>query len=357
MSHAISRRSFVQLLFAGAATTLAACAPAAPGAAPTSAPAAAQPKAGAGSAPDEAQLIEAAKRDGKVVLYTNQDPAQADNTLKTLQSRFGLDAHVERLTSTDLNQRYAAEADAGKFAADIVVTGGFDFTNSAQSKGWFANIEALPALSAWPPQFWNGRVAIAGFLALGIARNTNLVKDEDAPKTWQDLLDPKFKNQIILIDPHTAGGPDYWLWLMRDKFGEDYIRKLGEQTPRFQASAPAALQALSAGAGKVAIPVIRNSTESLIAQGAPLTHTLPAPTTGGTTLIAVSAKAEHPDAARLVLNFFLSPDGQQMLNQNGYSPLPGLSGVSVLPDDYVAADQTKAKAAMPEIFGLMGLKY
>ena len=74
-------------------------------------------------------------------------------------------------------------------------------------------------------------------------------------------------------------------------------------------------------------------------------------------MIAVSARADHPNAARLVLNFFLSPDGQQMLNQNGYSPLPGLPGVSVLPDDYVAVDQTKAKAAMPEIFGLMGLKY
>lgn len=329
---------------------VAACAPAAP-AIPSPTPAAQQGDV------SESQLVDAAKRDGQVVLYTNQDPATADATLKLLQSKYGLDAHIERLTSTELNQRYAAEADAGKFAADIIVTGGFDFMNSAQAKGWFATIDSLPALATWPHQFWNGQVAIAGFLPLGIARNTTLLKDEDAPHTWQDLLDPKFKNQIILIDPHTAGGPDYWLWLMREKFGDDYVRKLGEQSPRFQASSPAALQALAAGAGKVAIPVIRNAAETLIAQGAPLAHTLPSPTTGGTTLIAVSAKADHPNAARLVLNFFLSAEGQQLLNQNGYSPIPGLKGVSPLPEDYVAVDQTKAKASMPEIFGVMGLKY
>ena len=357
----MTRRSFVRGLAVatlGTATfSLLACTATSPAAAPTPSGSTGAATGATQSTMTEEQLAQAARAEGSVVVYTNQDPAVADKTLQLLQDRYKLDVHMERLTSTTANQRFAAETQAGQNVADLLITGGFDFVNSAKSSGWLMEVGQLPSLADWPKQFWDGQVAIAGFLALGIARNTSLVSDADAPQNWEDLLDPKFQDQILLVDPHTAGGPDYWLWLMNEKYGADYLRKLGQQHPRFQASAPATTQALAANAGKVAIPITRTATESLIAQGAPLAHTLPSPTTGGTTLIMISAGAPHPNAAKLLLNFFISRDGQTLLNQNGYSPLPNLPGVLPLPEGYVAADQTKAKAALPELYKLMGMTY
>ena len=302
------------------------------------------------------KLLAAAKAEGGFVMYTNQDPAEADRTLALLKDKFGLNPHIERLASKDLNTRYAAEQDAGRVEADIVVTGGFDFTKLGKTKNWWATINDVPQLATFPKKYWDGQVGVIGFLALGITRNINLTK-EPGPLKWEDILLPEYKDQIILIDPHTAGGPDYWLYLMRLTYGDDFIRKLGAQKPRFQPSAPAALQACAAGAAKIALPTIATSTVTLGATGAPVVHQLMSPTTGGTTLTAVSAKAKNPASARFMLNFLMTKEGQALINKDGYSPLSGVTGTKPLPEGYEAVDQTEAKAQLPELFKLMGLTY
>jgi iron(III) transport system substrate-binding protein len=306
----------------------------------------------------EAQLLEGAKRDGKLVIYTNQNPDQADKTIAQVTSRLGFAPTLERLTTQTLAQRYSAEAEAGRFVADLVVVGGQEFQDLGMEKGWWADLgNDMPSLVDWPAQFWSPKYATVGFISLGLIHNSQRVTAADAPKTLQDLLNPRWKDQIIMVDPHSAGGPDYWLYVMRKAYGDGFIRDFGRQNPKLQASSPVVTQSVAAGAGLLGVPIGAGAIVQLVAQGAPLAHTVIGPTSGGVTWAYISAKAPNQAAAKWMLNYYMTKDGQETLNAGGHSPLPGVANATPLPPGYEAPNQKASRDQLPEVFNLMGMVY
>lgn len=317
----------------------------------TSAPAAAS---GTSAGASEGALVSAAKQEGRATVYAVFDPSLSQALTDAMNTRYGIDVTFERLNSGPLAQRYSAEQQAGNVVADVVAGGDPGFLNQAKTNGWLAPVGDLPALAAWPKAYWDGTLATVAIYAFSIAYNTQVV-GANVPKTWSDLLDPRLRGQILFNDPRNSVLVLDWMYLMREEYGDDYLRKLSDQQLNIVSSAIPGSQQLAAGSAGIFIPGVHQALTPLLAQGAPIVEVFPEPTTGGSTFAGISSKAPHPNAARLVLNFLMSVDGQAILNKDSWSVMPNVPGTRELPKGWTPSKDAEAAAAQNDLVRLVGL--
>jgi iron(III) transport system substrate-binding protein len=190
--------------------------------------------AGAVAAPvsqDLQPLINAAKQEGQVTLYSLGDPSILTKLQTAIQNSYGITLNFQRLVDAQLEQRFGAEVDAGNVQVDIVQTGDPLFADQAVSKGWFAKIDSLPALASWPKDYWNGAYARTGIGTVGMAWNTNVITATDAPTDWSDATKPAFQGKLVMADPRTAAANMAWVYVMRMWYGDDFLKGLAAQNP------------------------------------------------------------------------------------------------------------------------------
>src|SRR5258708_13595708 len=143
---------------------------------------------------------------------------------------------------------------------------------------------------------------------LGIGYNTQKISAQEAPKSYQDLLDPKWKGKMAISGSLSTSAN--WVGGMVISLGVDYVKKLGQQDIRVYELTGRALANLTI-AGEVPLsPTIYNShVEASRAQGAPIAWNLPGPVAVTDTSPALALKAPHPRAAMLLIDFRLSKEG------------------------------------------------
>lgn len=275
-------------------------------------------------------LIKAAKAEGELVVYGSS----TDNVLKRVgdaySATYGIKHSFVRLSSTPLMQRYSAEASAGNIAADLLMAAGGvqAFASDGIKKGWLDPVASagVPVIRSgqYPAAFNRNETAIVSILLWAISFNTDKVKGADIPKDWPDLLNPKWKGQILLPEPRSTEAVLDVMTLVYDKYGEDFFNKLRAQSPRMYASQVPMLQALGAGEGAIGLPTNEAAAMLLVQKGSPVGTIAPPVTTGVEMQITLTtrAKAKHPNAARLYANFVLSPEGNKIYNDD-----PGSFGV------------------------------
>ena len=261
-----------------------------------------------------------------------------------------------RLASGPLSQRYAGEAEAGKVVADVVQLASPLFYEQAEQKGWFARLDGLPALAGWSPKYWNGLHAAVTISPETLAYNTTLVKPSELPKTWEGVADSRWKGQVLLNDPRNVPSTLAWAYLLRQTYGDDYLRRLAALNPQLVPSAIPGSQQLAAGTAQLLFPAVHGSIVPLLAKKAPIADVVPDPVTGDENFAAVSAKAPHPDGARLLFDFIASPEGQAIFARDGYaSVLPGVPGAQPLPPGYQSPNLHDSQAQKAELLKLLGL--
>jgi iron(III) transport system substrate-binding protein len=320
---------------------------------------AASPAASSASvAPVPQSLIDAAKKEGPITYYSSTIPSSSERIAAAFKDHYGIEVQYTRLASTQLAQRYSAEADAGNVVADVVQISDPLFFQQAVSKNWLAKVADadLPSLATYPKDSWNGMYAKAHTGPLTLSWNTSVVKPEDTPKGWEDVLKPVFKGQILLVDLRNA--PILWSWglLVMQTYGEDYLRKLGEQQPRLVASSVPGSQELAAGAAALLVPGTHSDTLELKKSNAPVNDIYPSPTVGNESYVGVSAKAPHPNGGKLLLNYIISPEGQSIYVKDGYaSVVPNLPGAEPLPAGYQGPKPQEALAASQKMLDLLGI--
>ena len=201
------------------------------------------------------------------------------------------------------------------------------------------------------------RLALINIQPETIAWNTNLVKQEDVPKDWPDVLDPKWKGQIMTADPRNAISLMAWCQLMRQKYGDDFLRKYGAQQLKLVNSTVPGSQQMAAGAAALLVPDIHAPVAALQADKAPVADFVPDFTTGIEGPGAVVAKAPHPNAARLLFNYLLTPEGQHAQNAEtgASSVLPNIPDTPPLPKNYTSLNLAEVKAASGQILELLGI--
>jgi iron(III) transport system substrate-binding protein len=314
------------------------------------------------------ELEVAAKADGRVIFYASMDIEVAEGIGRTFEAKYpGIVVQVERAGAERLLQRVSQEYAAGIHTVDVI-----DSTDAAhplywKQQGWLApyvpeGVARLPA---------NAR-DVDGFYAVDratmavVAYNTKLVTAAEAPKSYADLLDPKWAGKIIKANPAYAGNTLTATLILSRTLGWDYFQKLGRQRVMQVQSATEPPKKLALGERAVMFDGSEYVALSAKRRGQPIEIVyMPE----GTPLVfgsaAIMKDAPHPNAARLFISFLFSREGQQYFVEKGYfrsldpevpapagqPPLSGIKGLTTEPAD-IEKNAADVKSRYAAYFGL-----
>ena len=305
-------------------------------------------------------LVKAAKAEtGTMMVYSAATENVAKRTADAFLAKYGIRTQFNRFNSPTTMTRYASEAQAGTFAADIVfLAGGAQvFAEDGVKKGWVEPVSAagIPAMKSgeYPASFSRGASAIVQVAPWMIAYNTQKLKSADVPKDWPDLLKPHLKGEILINNPAASSAfLDFWAPAV-DKYGVDFFAKLAAQNPRRYANSILAVQALGAGEGLIFLPAVPAQVEAVRAKGAPLATQMLDLTSGVEMQVILTArgKARNPNTARLMTHYVMTREGNAVYNDD-----PGgmtIYDTSKLPKLYQSPKMATAGRAA-EISKLLG---
>ena len=178
------------------------------------------------------ELIEAAKKEGKVIYYTSIDLPLAEKIAKSFEAKFpGVSVRVERTGAERVFQRIGQEYSSNIHAVDVVNSSDASHLIVWKRDGLLAPFVPEDVAKHYPDGHKDPDGMFASFrvgLCI-IAYNTNLVKAEDAPKSFADLLDPKWKSKIVKAHPGYSGTIMTATFQTARDLGWDYFEKLAKQ--------------------------------------------------------------------------------------------------------------------------------
>ena len=261
------------------------------------------------------QLIEAAKKEGTVVLYSSMDLPVGEKLAKAFEAHYpGIAVQVERSGSERLFQRVAQEFSSNIRAADVINSSDASHFISWKKNGWLAPFVSEDIARYFPAEFRDpdGLFATSRIWLSSIAYNTNLVKPEDAPKSFADLLGPRWAGKMVKGHPAYSGTIMTATFETVRELGWDYLDKLSKQRVMQVQSSTDPPKKLSLGERAVMADGNEYGIVLLKEAGQPVEPVYPAegtPTISGPT--GIFASAPHPNAARLFQAWLHSRETQQ----------------------------------------------
>ena len=261
------------------------------------------------------QLVEAARREGKVVLYSAMDLPVGEKLGNAFQAQFpGVEVQIERSGSERLFQRIAQEYSSQIHAADVITTADASHVISWKRNGWLAPFVPEDVAKYFPDQYrdGDGMSATSRIWLSSIACNTNLVKPADAPASFADLLDPKWAGKMVKGHPAYSGTIMTATFQLVRELGWGYLEKLSKQRVMQVQSSTDPPKKLSLGERAIMADGNDYNVVLLKEAGQPVEPIYPAegtPTISGAT--AIFASAPHPSAARLFQAWLHTRETQQ----------------------------------------------
>jgi iron(III) transport system substrate-binding protein len=313
-------------------------------------------------------LIEAARKEGKVALYSALDITVSETLAKAFETTYsGIAVRVERSGAERIFQRIGQEQTSRIHAVDVVLSTDAAHFVSWKRSGWLAPYVPEDAAR----HFSADAVDVDGMYATvcaslsSIGYNTNLVKREDAPRSFADLLDPKWRGRMVKGHPAYSGTILTATFAMAHELGWSYFEKLARQKVMQGQSASDPPKKLALGERAVQVDGADAILLQLKEQGQPveIVHA-----SEGTPLITtpggVFRSAPNPNAARLFQSFLCSVEGQRAFvdgNRHSFHALvkgkagrTPLSAIKVLKSDPAAveAQSEEIKARYTTLFGV-----
>jgi len=270
-------------------------------------------------------LIEAARKEGRVLWYTTLIVNQVVIPLKTaFEKKYpGVTLDYARNDEGPTAIRLLNEAKAGKVQADVF--DGLTVNVPLKREGLLARIE-IPNAADYPAEMKDADGAWHALLlfVFGPGYNTSLVSKAEAPKSYQDLLDPKWKGKMAWNPNSSAGAIGFVgniLLSMGQDAGMDYLRALAKQNiVNVEASSRAILDQVIAGEYPMGLMMFNNHTVISARKGAPSDWSPLEPVPVAFDSLGIMKDAPHPNAARLLVEFLLSEEGQTVLKDADYLP-------------------------------------
>jgi iron(III) transport system substrate-binding protein len=313
------------------------------------------------------ELIEAARKEGKISYYSALELNVAERLGKAFEAKYpGIAVRVERSGAERIYQRIAQEQGSGINAVDVANSTDPAHYLDWKSKDWLAAYLPDDVAKHFPADQIDsdGMYATSCGWIETIGFNTNLVKPDDAPKSYADLLDPKWQGKIVKAHPGYSGAIMTATFVLSRELGWQFFEKLAQQKVlQVQSAADPPKKLLL---GERAIMADGNDYNLLLLkdQGKPVEAVYAGE---GSPLIIVPSgvfrNAPNPNAARLFQSFFFSAEGQQMLvdefahrsfhgqvkEKPGHKPL---SAIKLLKSDPAAvlAQSEEIKARYTKLF-------
>jgi ABC-type Fe3+ transport system substrate-binding protein len=271
-------------------------------------------------------LIDSAKREGQVTWYTTQIINQlARPAADAFQKKYGISVNFVRGDSGEVALRVLNEHQAGHTLADVI-----DATSAIpaiKGKGllmkWLPDgVTRLPKEAFDPDGYW---VATNEFIHTP-AFNTNLVPRGTEPKTFQDLLDPKWTGKMVWAAHNSTSGAAGFVGTVLNVMGEakgmSYLRSLAKQKiAGVDGSSRSVVDQVMAGEYPIALQIFNHQPVISAAQGAPVDWIPMTPAMGIFSVTALMQEAPHPNAGKLLEDFLISEQGQQIFRTGDYIPV------------------------------------
>lgn len=293
-----------------------------------------------------AKIEEAARKEAKLVIYAAAGHAdrEAQVAMGTrFRERYGITIEWTSLNAQDIVPRVLAEQRTRQYIADITMSGIAGHYTELKPRGYVAPILApstfekgvwrLDPASVFPKErdwlYINMPLNPTFFV------NTQLLAPAEEPKSYKDLLIPKWKEKIVLQDPSKGGRGSGWFRAVYKELGLDYMKALAGQIV-IVANTNDSVDQVARGQYPLAIAPATNRGRQLIYEGATVKFAHPAEgshiTTNGVCLIA---NAPQPNTARLFLDWFFSREGQMIYAPNNNA----ISVRKDVPQDYLPAGE------------------
>ena len=263
---------------------------------------------------EAAEVREKAEAEGKAVFYasmTTSDVKALVDGFKQLYPK--IDAQFYRTGDSQLMEKVMTEGRAGKPLWDVIAHTGF-YGHLLKKRGMLEAYDS-PERKFYrdaykdPQAFWTSiytTYAVFGY-------NTRLVPKASIPKSYEDLLKPEWKGQIGM----EARAYEWFATAMRNMGGEEkglaFMRRFAQQQLQPRSGRTLIAQLVGAGEFKGSVSVYSQSYEILKATGAPVEWVALDPVYASVHPTGIAAKAPHPNAARLLMDFLLSKKGQEIL--------------------------------------------
>ncbi len=270
--------------------------------------------------PGEAAMYAAAKQEGQLVLASAEDVEYIINLLKGFQQRYpAIEATYWVATGSQIRAKVQVEYEAKMSTLDSLR--GATVTNSMRSMlpGVYMKYETVQKDQLL---VHDSEIPVATLIIRVLAYNTNLLKPENAPKSWEDLADPKYKGMILLDDPLRGGPGTDVLASLKAQWNDDsrwtaYNKALRENAASIQRNTEVEMQMLMAGDYPIAFPTLLSDTWESKKLGAPIETVNTATAFAAPYFVAVFNYAPHPNTAKLFSEWCLSVQGQTIFDSQG----------------------------------------
>ncbi len=321
--------------------------------------------------PIDDKLIAAAQKEGAMNFYTAMDLPVAESFAKGFMKTFsGITVHVERVGSERLFQRIGQEFSSNIRNVDVANTADASHMITWQKNGWLEPYLPEEVAKYYPAEYRHpdGLHVTTRIYCCSLGYNTEMVKAAEAPKSFADLLDPKWSGKLVKAHPSYSGTimTSTYAIVHMPGLGWDYLEKLAKQKVMQVQSSTDPPKKLALGERSV---MADGNDYNLIQEkerGRPVEVIYPAegaPVIKGPS--ALFKSAPHPNAARLFQNWLHSREGQQLLvdfarqfsahgqtkEKPGRIPLTSIKVIQVDPAD-IEAQGEEIKARYAKIFGV-----
>lgn len=288
--------------------------------------------------PEQQALIDQAKKEGKLVVYGGTPEPWLNEILGAFSKKYPFINTSEyfRAGGNKLYTKLLTEIQAGQNKADIFASANTSDLVDFKKRGLLLEYKSPEGEAVFDQLKDSGWWYGYRITPISFAYNPQNLPDNEAPKSWQDLLDPKYKGKIAFED--SGSGSQFTQWYaMKNILGDEYWEKLSKQEPKIYNSSGLIMQGLMTGEILVA-----GSTEAWrlyqegTLKGSPIKGVFaPEGVAGMVATMGIVKDAAHPAAAKLFVDWSLSEEGQRLCNAQilgGHSTRDGVEAPKGLPE-------------------------
>ena len=289
----------------------------------------------------EPKLIEAAKKEGgKIVAYGSLESDTTEAVKQAFEKKTGLRMEYWRASATKVVDRATSEFRAQKPLFDVILV--HDAEMRLLLKNSVISRYNSPAFKDFTKESIDADLGPRyRDTIIGIVYNKSMIKPEDAPKSMEDLLQPKFRGKLVMPDPTQHTTTLQWVASLEKIMGKEkadrFVRDLAATKPLWVESLLPAAERVSSGETPIAITYIKFSYLFGL-KGAPLDYVRSDKMLGEGSYIMLASKPAHANAGKAFIDFFLDDESMKILAKNGefvtrkgiHPPIPGAEKIKFI---------------------------
>jgi len=268
---------------------------------------------GALMAPGLAGLVPNAWAQGKVLHYASGSSGTTKAIMDAFTKQTGIPAQFWRSGAMKVIQKFEAEVEAKKIMTNLVSVANVGAAIRWSKNGWMEPYDS-PVAGHFADRYKiENHMIVQKLMTAVIVYNTKLVKESDAPKHWSDVLDPKYKDMMVMHDARYSGSATHFIYGMKKLLGKDFIPDLAKNNVMLKRGGGATMNTIVAGERPIGIGVPEYHFFNQAKKGAPVRAIYPEEgTTALNFYLGIPKGAPDMDAAKKAFDFSLSREMQQL---------------------------------------------